>query len=247
MTASTTPPTKVKTTNEGNTLPKEKPKSIWEGRAVFWLTVGAASIGLIITGYEFVKYIAEVAHDKIWKPDIQALEKKIQDKFEAGFCNRLQAIKEGIDYIRVCKHLPLCSKDEEAFLKQLQKDFHFTDQQLVEILKGAHVRLKDGGKTYDRWCQEMTSKYKRTSSHSATSTQYGVSGDFVKQLLFSKVEEKGESYTWFQLENHPVKFGHYIRHMLDFVKYKLSMQNQGPYGSSMAIDTKPILLEPITH
>lgn len=227
-----------------NQAPQQKKQAEWEGHKFIYITAAAATISfLAVALYELAKYVAELTHDKIWAPDIPALEKTIKKKFDEKFIDRLKVIP-GVDYIRLFKHLAICKKDEEEIVKKLQSEYVLTDEQIKEILGGAHVRLKDGGRTYEEWVNRMSTKQARMSSHPSSSTQFGIRGPFVKELLFSKIEVNGEQYTWFQLENHPVKFGHFLRHMKDYFVYKLSGKNQGPYGSSPAIDSKPLVLEP---
>lgn len=239
---------KIDNSNQNNTLPKPTSnESVWEGRKIYLIAIGTTVLSLlalsVATVYELSKYCAELAHDKIWIPDIPALEAKIKAKFEESFIDRLKQLP-GVDYIRLFKHLAICNKDEEILLKQLQQNFAINDYQLKQILSGAHVRLQDEGKTYQTWVQEMETKQARVSSHPSSGPQYAVRGPFVKELLFSQIEEDGVSYTWFQLENHPVKFGHYIRHMWDYIVYKITQKNQGPYGSSSDIDSRPMVLFP---
>jgi hypothetical protein len=235
--------TPIKKTSE-----QQEKKAVWNGATIKVIVLSTtAAISLVVlaaaAAFELIKYAAEGIHDKIWVPDLPTLEEAVKKKFEESFIDRLKNLP-GIDFIRLCKHLAICSKDEEEILKQLQNNFHLTNDELKQILGGAHVRLKDGGVTYETWVKTMETKQKRVSSHPSSSDQYGIRGPFVKELLFSKIEENGETYTWFQLENHPVKFGHYIRHMWDYVVYKATRNNQGPYGSSPAIDSRPIILDP---
>ena len=56
----------------------------------------------------------------------------------------------------------------------LGKILLFTDEQLKEILMGAHVRLDDDGETYEEWEDKVVNKQSRYSSHSSDKTQYGV-------------------------------------------------------------------------
>ena len=51
---------------------------------------------------------------------------------------------------------------------------------------------------------------------------------------------EGKKFTWFQLENAPVSLkgspwkiiANFFTHMLDWVRYKRTGMNQGPYGAS---------------
>ncbi len=106
---------------------------------------------------------------------------------------------------------------------------------------GAHVLLLDDGSTYKEWSENPAFKTGR-SSHPSNDQQYRMSGKLVKELLFSTVKHEGKVHTWFQLESHPMSFGHVALHMLAYVKYKLSGRNQGPYGSSHHVDQKPLII-----
>jgi len=227
--------------------PVQPPKTdkVWGGRVVFYLKAAGMVAIVFTTLYELGKHFAELAHDKIWVPDVKAvkaLKKELKLKFNKSFVKMIKNIP-GADYVRLFKRLAICSDQEKTILNQLQTDFELSDTQLEQIIAGAHVRLDDEGKTYDSWAK-LDKIQPRISSHPSDSPQYGIRGPFVKELLFSRVKEKeGKCYTWFQLENHPVKFGHYIRHMLDYFRYKITKENQGPYGSSPATDSKPLILK----
>ena len=113
---------------------------------------------------------------------------------------------------------------------------------LLEILRGAHVRIDDQGKLYNRWSKLQN--HERISSHECIKgkKQYGITGSWVHEFLFGCVKENGKTKTFFQLENTPWAEGLKNRagHSVDAMKYVLTRENIGPYGSSAHTDKKPI-------
>jgi hypothetical protein len=109
---------------------------------------------------------------------------------------------------------------------------------IAELLKGAHLLIWDSGARYDDW-RRLPSAKSRISSHRSDGTQYHVDGPLVHTVLFGRLGDR----TWLQLENHPVGVGHGV----DYVKYKISNENQGPYGSSPYLDKRPIEVHPRTY
>lgn len=246
-----TPP-KVSQKEQEQKKEKEAKKEVnWNSRIVVIIGVTATAVALSILIAEMAFLIHEIVHDKIWRPNPQELEASVSQKFSADFTGKLKALSsQGLDYIRLFKRLALSHNEEREIISYLEKNFEISPDQLKEILMGAHVRLEDNGQAYAEWAEKVVSKQQRLSSHPSDTTQYGIRGSLVKELLFSRTKETdNKTYTWFQLENHPVSFGHIIRHMLDYIKYKMTNQNQGPYGSSNATDRTPIILkrkEPVT-
>lgn len=217
----------------------------WFGHGVTIIAITAVAIACTILLVEVAFLIHENIHDKIWQPNPVELEGKISEKFSAEFIEKVKNLSiEGIDYVRLFKRLAVTEEDETEIIVYLEQNFEMNSEQLKEILLGAHVRLDDEGKTYEEWIEKLDTKQSRFSSHPSTKTQYGVRGSLIKELLFSHtIDANGKSYTWFQLENHPVSFGHIIRHMMDYFMYMMTNQNQGPYGSSAATDRAPIILK----
>lgn len=233
----------IKENADDSTPPEKEEKKIeWNGRSLL-VVAGLLAGGAIVftAAYEALLLTYEIVHDKVWRPNIEELKTNINKKFTKEVVDKLEQLK-GLDTTRLFKRLSICKEEEQQILTHLVEKFDLNDNQLEEILMGAHVRLADDGELYNIWNETILGKQARISSHPSNAQQYGISGPFVKQLLFSSVEEKGTVYTWFQLENHPVSFGHLIRHMVDFFKYKLSNEQQGPYGSSKATHHQPIII-----
>lgn len=108
---------------------------------------------------------------------------------------------------------------------------------VVEVMSGAHVWIMDQGDSYRAW-KQLRSKDDRPSSHPSDDTQYSVDGPFCHSILFSKFG----NHTWVQLENNPFsRFPLFLlSHGMDFLAYKISGNNQGPYGSSQFTDKNPL-------
>lgn len=219
----------------------ESQNSNLQGRLIIGLGLAACAFVVSVALVELAGLIYEMVHERIWKPDIKKIEEEISHKFDACFIEKIKNLPE-FDYIRFFKRLAVCKEDEQEIFNNLITQFEIPESQLHEILKGAHVRLDDDGQMYQSWIKKISGKKQRISSHPADTVQYGIRGPVVKELLFSCITENDKKYTWFQLENHPVTFGHILRHMLDYFKYKLTKENQGPYGSSKATDKTPLLI-----
>jgi hypothetical protein len=129
---------------------------------------------------------------------------------------------------------------------------------ILEILKGAHVVLDDGGRSYKDWSQTKQLKdhcIKRISSHESNrKAQYAIRGAVLKEFLFSQrlTTEKDRTErnmtnskaTWFQLERHPIKLGYYLLHFLSWINYRITGLNQGPFGESAYTEKiNPLILK----
>lgn len=229
---------------DGKLPEKEEKKANWQSHLVIAIAATAVAVASAIVIAEIAILVHEIVKDKIWQPNPHELESSIAKKYSFEFIQKVKLLStQGIDYIRLFKRLAITESEETKIISYLEENFEISPEHLKEILMGAHVRLDDEGKTYEEWSKQVADKQARISSHASDQTQYGVRGSLIKELLFSRAKESnGKSYTWFQLENHPVSLGHIIRHMMDYIKYKLSSQNQGPYGSSHATDSAPIIL-----
>lgn len=211
----------------------------------YLLTTGVIISAIAVTTfafYEFFSTLYEQVSNKLFNYHVSTFEKKLKTKFNDEIIERFKKLPK-IDLCCFFQRLVKCKKIEQKFLIDLLTKYEISNEQLQQILKGAHVRLEDNGKQYNEWTKAFAQDIKpRISSHASTATQYGYSGPAIRELLFSKNKEKGKTYTWFQLEKHPVAFGHIIRHTIDFFKYKLTGKQQGPYGSSAATDQRPIYI-----
>jgi hypothetical protein len=116
-------------------------------------------------------------------------------------------------------------------------------QKLVgEIFRGAHVRLCDKGARYQDW-KTLPTADTRSSSHQSDGDQYHVDGPLSHTILFGKFG----GWTWLQLENHPTyDVVSWVGHMIDYINYKRSGDNQGPYGASPHAEHNNPLVIPAT-
>lgn len=170
------------------------------------------------------------------KKDLSDLEKEYHQKINGLLSKSSKKITAAISK----------SGFSKADLDILEDIFLHCSQHLHEVLKGAHVRLEDGGALYGKWAQ--LNARERISSHPSVkdSKQYGIEGEFIHECLFGIVEKKsGEVMTFFQLENTPWApgLGNRAGHTADAIQYLLTKKNIGPYGSSVHTDKNPILIK----
>lgn len=207
--------------------------------------VGVFSLALFVL-IDVIKVTCEYASDYFNKHDLNDLETKIKDKkIPQEVIEHLKNL-ESVRYKYVAKKLAFCSDDEAYFIKYLSDNYEITPQILEKILRGAYVQLSDEGESYGVWSQDFLQKRPRISSHPSMPNlpQYGLSGEFVSELLYGKNLVNNREVTWFQLERNPVRFGHINRHLLDYVRYKFTGHNQGPYGSTIETHNNPLILNP---
>jgi hypothetical protein len=123
-------------------------------------------------------------------------------------------------------------------------------QQLREVLCGAHV-LVDEPTLYQRW--RFPKSRERLSSHHRTvdKVRYpdlGLKGPLVREKLHGRTE----AGTWVQLEKTPAAMGHGfrlpsmtdVRHLMDYVVYRVTKRNVGPWGLSGMTEKRPMYLSP---
>jgi hypothetical protein len=123
-------------------------------------------------------------------------------------------------------------------------------QQLREVLFGAHV-LVDAPELYERW--RFPKSRERLSSHHKTidKRQYpdlGLRGPLVREKLHGRTQ----AGTWVQLEKTPAAMGNGLRlptvtdlrHLMDYVVYRVTKRNVGPLGLSGVTEKRPMYLSP---
>jgi hypothetical protein len=120
---------------------------------------------------------------------------------------------------------------------------------LVHVLQGAHLLVGDDV-LYERWI--FPHSRKRMSSHHRTvdkkaTPDFGLDGPLVRESLHGKAAQG----TWVQLERTKATFQwgqmptwHDVVHVRDFVVYRVTGKNVGPWGLSAHVDTRPIYLRP---
>jgi hypothetical protein len=138
---------------------------------------------------------------------------------------------------------------EAAIIADLER--HGLDvPQFREVLCGAHV-LVDEPELYERW--RFPKSRERLSSHHKTIDKgefpdIGLKGPLVREKLHGRTQ----AGTWIQLEKTPAAMGHGFRlptltdlqHLLDYIVYRLTKSNVGPWGLSKTTEHRPMYLSP---
>ena len=138
---------------------------------------------------------------------------------------------------------------EAAIIADLER--HGLDvQQLREVLRGAHV-LVDRPELYDAW--RFPKSRERLSSHHKTvdKAQYpdiGLKGPLVREKLHGRTA----AGTWIQLEKTPASMGkgfhlpgiNDLKHLADYIVYRITKSNVGPWGLSGMTERRPMYLSP---
>jgi hypothetical protein len=138
---------------------------------------------------------------------------------------------------------------EAAIVADLER--HGLDvSQLRDVLRGGHV-LVDDPELYERWRFPKTRT--RLSSHHkrVDKRRYpdlGLKGPVVREKLHGRTE----AGTWVQLEKTPAAVGTGFRlptptdalHLWDYIVYRLTRSNVGPWGLSKSTERRPLYLSP---
>jgi hypothetical protein len=142
------------------------------------------------------------------------------------------------------------SPEEAAILSDLERH-GLQVPQLRDVLCGGHV-LVDDPDLYKSW-QFARVSHQRISSHhrDIDKTRYpdfGMRGQLVREKLHGRTA----TGTWVQLEKTPAAFGSRklpsltdIRHLMDYVVYRLTRSNVGPWGLSRSTERHPMYLSPV--
>jgi hypothetical protein len=122
--------------------------------------------------------------------------------------------------------------------------------QLRDVLCGGHVIIDDPD-LYENWRFARVS-HERLSSHhrnidKARYPDIGMRGVVVREKLHGRTAQG----TWVQLEKTPAAFGKKklpslddLRHLMDYVTYRVTHSNVGPWGLSRWTERRPIYLSP---
>jgi hypothetical protein len=123
--------------------------------------------------------------------------------------------------------------------------------QLHDVLCGGHV-LVDDPDLYEEWRFAKVS-HPRISSHhrDIDKTRYpdiGMRGNVVREKLHGRTAQG----TWVQLEKTPAAFGRGrlpsfddVRHLVDYLVYRITRSNVGPWGLSRMTERRPLYLSPM--
>lgn len=174
------------------------------------------------------------------------------DKVETTYTDMLEHIQAGL---RKEQHHIETSCEEVNFLLRLISALHLnsdyeadpvrTQDILQEMLNGGHLNMEDGGKFYDELVRNFNSSIsKRISSHHSVAQQYSLSYPISKEVLFGVTEDaEGRKRTWMQFEKHNTKnLLNIILHLIDYIKYRITGKNIGPFGSSEHTDSNPLIV-----
>ena len=123
--------------------------------------------------------------------------------------------------------------------------------QLRDVLYGGHV-LVDDPELYERWRFPNVTRERLSSHHRTVDKQsypdLGMHGPLVREKLHGRTA----TGTWMQLEKTPAAFGgghklptwNDVLHLVDFVVYRVTKQNVGPWGLSAVTERRPMYLSP---
>jgi hypothetical protein len=138
---------------------------------------------------------------------------------------------------------------EAAVFRDLE-DHGLDVPRLKDVLWGAHVLIDDPG-LYESW--RFPHSRERLSSHHKTvdKGQYpdlGLKGPLVREKLHGRTA----AGTWVQLEKTPASMGdgfhfptrHDLAHLADFIVYRITKRNVGPWGRSASTEKRPMYLSP---
>ena len=118
------------------------------------------------------------------------------------------------------------------------------------MLCGGHV-LVDDPQLYEDWRFAKVSHLRVSSHHhdidKARYPDIGMRGQVVREKLHGRTAQG----TWVQLEKTPAAFGQRklpsltdLRHLMDYVVYRVTRSNVGPWGLSRLTERRPMYLSP---
>jgi hypothetical protein len=140
--------------------------------------------------------------------------------------------------------------EEAAVLADLES--HGLDvNQLRDVLWGGHVLIDDPD-LYERWRFPKVTRQRLSSHHRTVDKQtypdLGMHGPLVREKLHGRTA----TGTWVQLEKTPAAFGaghrlptwNDVQHLADFIVYRVTKRNVGPWGLSAVTERRPMYLSP---
>jgi hypothetical protein len=141
------------------------------------------------------------------------------------------------------------SPQEAAIVADLERH-GLQVSQLRDVLCGGHV-LIDDPRLYEAWRFNDVSHLRISSHHrdvdKARYPDIGMRGQVVREKLHGRTAQG----TWVQLEKTPAAFGkrklpslNDIRHLADYVVYRVTRSNVGPWGLSRVTERHPMYLSP---
>jgi len=141
------------------------------------------------------------------------------------------------------------SPEEAAIIADLERN-GLQVAQLRDVLCGGHV-LIDDPRLYENWRFAQVSHLRISSHHrdvdKARYPDIGMRGQVVREKLHGRTAQG----TWVQLEKTPAAFGkrklpslNDVRHLMDYVVYRVTRSNVGPWGLSRVTERRPMYLSP---
>ncbi|GAA3716845.1 hypothetical protein [Streptomyces tremellae] len=141
------------------------------------------------------------------------------------------------------------SAEEATILSDLER-LGLQVPQLHDVLCGGHVLVDDPG-LYTAWRFDGVSHPRLSSHHlDIDKKRYpdiGMRGQVVREKLHGRTARG----TWVQLEKTPAAFGENrlprpgdLRHLVDYVVYRVTRSNVGPWGLSRMTERRPMYLSP---
>jgi hypothetical protein len=141
------------------------------------------------------------------------------------------------------------SPEEAAIISDLERN-GLQVSQMHDVLCGGHV-LIDDPQLYQDWRFTGVSHLRISSHHRDIDKKrypdIGMRGQVVREKLHGRTAQG----TWIQLEKTPAAFGQRklpsmndIRHLMDYVLYRLTRSNVGPWGLSQLTERRPMYLSP---
>jgi hypothetical protein len=140
--------------------------------------------------------------------------------------------------------------EEAAVLADLEA-YGLDVNQLRDVLCGGHV-LVDNPELYERWRFPKITRQRLSSHHrtidKGTYPDLGMHGPLVREKLHGRTA----TGTWVQLEKTPAAFGaghrlpswNDVLHLADYVVYRVTKRNVGPWGLSAVTERRPMYLSP---
>ena len=158
---------------------------------------------------------------------------------------RAGAYRRGL--LSAAKHL---SPEEAEIITDLERH-GLQVPQLHDVLCGGHV-LVDDPQLYEKWRFARVSHARISSHHrDIDKTLYpdiGMRGQVVREKLHGRTAHG----TWVQLEKTPAAFGKRklpsptdVRHLVDYIVYRVTRSNVGPWGLSRLTERHPMYLSPL--
>ena len=141
------------------------------------------------------------------------------------------------------------SAQEAVILADLERN-GLQVPQLHDVLCGGHV-LVDDPQLYESWRFPEVSHPRMSSHHrdidKSLYPDIGLRGNVVREKLHGRTANG----TWLQLEKTPAAFGkrklpslNDLRHLMDYVVYRVTRSNVGPWGVSRVTERRPMYLSP---